>query len=252
MAYIILGTLTINNNIISLDTDYNNVTAYMYDLNSDEVSNITINTVTLVPNAILYCRFNNFESGESNQFNTFMFATIMDNEICFINNYGDITWASTFNTTIDVYIGANLITEHDTLTIDINSEVNPINTSGLGVIRNRDSSYSIELNDNKSQIIFSRAIGYFKTGNNTGTSGTFINTPSITEAVIYSRTTSSGLIGVYFNYAYYALNTSGEISKLVINDASAGFIYRYVDFLFADHFYICSIEHPDNITIEIE
>lgn len=251
MASRILGTLVVSDNIVKLNTDYNNVIAYMYNLNGSDISDITNYNVTIVPNAILYCRFNNFNSGDSNKYNTFMFAVVIDNEICYINNFNTIVWEP-IDGMRDVYIGANLITEHDTLTININSEVNPVNTSGIGVIQNRNSSYSIELNDSKSQITFSRAIGYFKAGNNTGTSGSFINISSVSNAVIYGKTTSSGLIGVYHNHAYYALAMSGEISKLSITDASVGSIYRYIDFLFADHFYICSIEHPDNITIEIE
>ena len=251
MAFRILGTLVVNDNIVKLNTDYNNVVAYMYDLHGSSSSDITNYNVTIVPNAILYCRFNNFNSEDSNQYNTFMFAVVIDSKICFINNFGNIVWEQ-IDGMRDVYIGANLITEHDDLTVDINVDASPANMDGSGVIKNRDSSYSIELNDSKSQITFSRSIGYFKAGNNTGTSGAFINISSLSNAVIYGRTTSSGLIGVYYNHAYHALDMSGEISKLSIIEASAGFIYRYIDFLFADHFYICSIEHPDNITIEIE
>ena len=251
MASGFFGTLTINNNIITLDTDYDAI-SYMYNLNDNSISNITTNTVAVSSNAILYCIFNNFESDGDNRFNTFMFATIIDNKICFINEYGNITWASLSNLTAYVYIGANSIRIKNTFTVDINSDVKPINTSGKGVLRNSNNSYSIELNDSKSQIIFSKSIGYFEPGNNTGISDTVIDISSSTIAVVYSNITSSGLIGIYYNSAYYALDISGEISRLLINNASVGRLYRYIDFLFADQFYICSIEHPDNVTIEIE
>ena len=250
MASRILGTLVVSDNIVKLNTDYNNVTAYMYNLSAtaNAISDITNYNVTIVPNAILYCRFN---YGNSNQYNTFMFAVVIDNEICFINNFGDIVWEQ-IDGMRDVYIGANSITEHDNLTVDINIDVNPSNTDGSGVINNRNSSYTIELNDSKSQIMFSKAIGYFKPGNMTGTSTSSLNRLSLTSAVIFSRITASGLIGVYFNSSYYAMTINGEIIKLSIDEALTGHIYRYMDFMFLDHFYVCSIEHPDNITIDIE